>query len=524
MSAAEYHRILERQLRRLGLSTIDPPDKAQWSKILSIVSASYSEADADRYTLERSIDISSEEMRGLHEGLSRQARQDALTGLPNRSALVEFLGAALARSHDGGGDVAVLFVDLDDFKLVNDSLGHAAGDELLVLVAHRIRQVVRDQDLVARLGGDELVVVSVDIDGADTAVALARRIAAQLQPLFHVGAHDVVITASIGCAFAGPDGTATTDDLMRKADMAMYEAKTQGRCQFAIFDDDMRQRVEGRLSTEDSLRHAVGRSELVLEYQPIVRLHDQRLLCVEALLRWDRPGYGIVLPGAFIPIAEETQLITAIDSWVIRTACQRAAAWRHRDVSIAVNLSARDLQQPDIATFAHHALQRAGLAPNRLIMEITETTLVSGNVTTAENLERLQALGVQLAIDDFGTGYSSFASLRRLPAQILKVDRSFVATLDEDRSCSAIVGAIINMGHSLGLTVVAEGVEHRRQADELRALGCDAAQGYLFGWPVTAEELDRDLAAGRHFRPATIVGGFESKGDLNAPTPTPTHT
>jgi diguanylate cyclase (GGDEF)-like protein len=486
-----YHRSLERQLSRLELSAVEPPDAAGWSKLLGLVNSAYREAEADRYTLERSIEISSEEMLALHDVLSLQARQDVLTGLPNRAALAEVLGGALDRRRNGGRDVAVLFIDLDSFKLVNDSMGHSAGDELLLRAAERIRAAIRDDDVVARLGGDEFVVVCADIDDVGTAIEVARRIAAALEVPVRIGPQEAVTSASIGIALAGADDV-VPDDLLRKADMAMYEAKAGGRSQFMLFDDNMRLRVEGRVSTETALRHAVHRNELVLHYQPIVRLSDGQLLGVEALVRWNRPGHGMVPPDEFIPVAEETGLITAIDSWVIQTACQQFAGWcwAPPGSSVAVNLSAGDLQSPDVVEVVSGALQRSGLAPAQLVLELTESTVVSGNASIAANLAWLQALGVRLAIDDFGTGYSSLSYLRQIPAQILKLDRSFVSGLDEDEAACTIVGAIVTMGHALGLEIVAEGVERPGQAHQLQRLGCDAAQGYLFARPQPVAQLD----------------------------------
>ncbi|GAA4705241.1 putative bifunctional diguanylate cyclase/phosphodiesterase [Phytohabitans rumicis] len=490
-SAADYHRILERQLRRLGLSPDKSPDTSQWSKLLDVVSTSYRESDTDRYMLERSIEISSEEMRAMHEVLKRQACRDALTGLLNRSALSDLLTGALAHRRDG--KLAVLFVDLDNFKLVNDTLGHSAGDELLMDAAQRICGAVGEHHIVSRLGGDEFVVICVDVNDIDTVMGIARRIAADLEQPFRGNTQEIMVSASIGIAFAGAGDT--TDDLLRRADMAMYEAKTGARSQFVIFDDDMQQRVAGRLATEHALRNAVSNEELVLHYQPIVALTDRRLLGTEALLRWERPGHGLLIPDAFIPIAEETRLIQTIDAWVIETACRQAVAWDHLEATMAVNLSARDLQQPDTADKISDVLRDTGLAARRLIMEITESTLVSDDATVAANLARLHALGIQLAIDDFGTGYSSFASLRQLPAQTLKIDRSFISRLGDDDATTAIVGAIINMGHALGLGIVAEGVERAVQAQLLHALGCDAAQGHLFAHPQPAAALERYLPA-----------------------------
>jgi diguanylate cyclase (GGDEF)-like protein len=482
------HRALERQLRRLGLAPDTPPDPAGWARFLERVSASYRESEADRYTLERSIEVSSDEMRALHDVLSRQARQDTLTGLPNRAALVELLRAALDGSRLIGSAVAVLFIDLDGFKMVNDSLGHPVGDELLVRVAERIQATIRSRDVVARLGGDEFVVILRDVDGYATATATAERIVDQIGRPFRIGGNNTAIGASIGIALANADAL-SVDDLLRKADMAMYEAKAGGRGQYMIFNDDVSDRLEGRLATVNALREAVESDQLVVHYQPIMRIADRALAGVEALVRWQRPGHGLLAADSFIPIAEESHLITAIDAWVVKRACEEFTASKHRELTLSVNLSARDLQHTGIVDTVSNALQSTGLRPDQLVMELTETTLAADNATTAANLGRLRALGVRLAIDDFGTGYSSLSYLRQIPAQSLKIDRSFVSALDVDESGVAIVGAIVQMGHALDMQVVAEGVETAAQFDRLVALECDHVQGYFVARP----QLLRDL-------------------------------
>jgi diguanylate cyclase len=484
---ARYHRSLERQLRRLALFPDSPPEPGQWAELLNVVSTSYGEADADRYTLERSIEISSDEMRALHDVLRVQARHDVLTGLPNRSALTELLTDALVSARHRGNEVAVLFVDLDGFKLVNDSLGHSVGDELLVRAAERISGSVRERDIVARLGGDEFVVVCVDVDDFDAVVAIARRINAQLETPFRIGAQDSVVTASIGITRSGP-GQWSAEELLRMADMAMYRAKTSGRSQYTVFDDDMREQVDDRVATESALRHGIGNGELRLHYQPIVSLDDHKPVGMEALVRWQRPGIGLVTPDAFIPIAEESNLINAVDCWVVREACRQAARWPDPSLSIAVNLSARDLLRDDVVNAMSAALQDTGLPPRRLVMELTETTLMSDSATITNNIARIHSFGVQIAIDDFGTGYSSLSYLRKLPAQTLKIDRSFVSVVDSDRVTQAIVKAMIDMARALNLDVVAEGVERESQAEVLRGLGCVAAQGYYFGRPAPADQ------------------------------------
>ncbi|HET6484559.1 MAG TPA: bifunctional diguanylate cyclase/phosphodiesterase [Actinoplanes sp.] len=482
------HRTLERQLRRLGLAPDTPPDPAGWARFLERVSASYVESEADRYTLERSIEVSSDEMRALHDVLSQQARHDTLTGLPNRAALVELLRTALDESRMIGSDVAVLFIDLDGFKMVNDSLGHPAGDELLIRVAERIQAAVRGPDVVARLSGDEFVVILRDVGDIATATATAERIVDQLGRPFRIVGNNTAISASIGVALADADAF-SVDDLLRKADMAMYEAKAGGRCQYMVFNDAISDRLEGRLATVNALQRATESHQLLLHYQPIMRLADRTLAGVEALVRWQRPGHGLLTADAFIPIAEESRLITAIDAWVVKHACEEFTASKYRDLTLSVNLSARDLQHSSTVDAVSNALQSTGLRPDRLVMELTETTLAADNAVIAASLARLRALGVQLAIDDFGTGYSSLSYLRQIPAQSLKIDRSFVSPLDVDESSVAIVGAIIRMGHALGMKVVAEGVENTAQLDRLAALECDAVQGYLVARPQPLRDL-----------------------------------
>ena len=511
-SVPVYHPSLVRQLRRLRVVN-SQPDSLQLSTLLRQVSDSYAEADDGRYTLERSIEISSNEMRALHDVLSRQASQDALTGLPNRAAFTELLSGALARRRSSRTDVAVLFIDLDGFKAVNDTLGHSSGDEVLVRTGERIRSAVRENDVVSRLGGDEFVVLCPDIDSIDTAVSVARRIAAQLESPYHLGVQDTTISASIGIAMAVP-GVTNADEMVRRADIAMYEAKSGRRGQFLVFDEEMRLRVDGRRCTENALRTAISDDEFVLHYQPVVRLSDHSLLGMEALVRWQRPGHGLVAPDTFVKVAEQARLISAIDSWVVTEACRVGAAWPHPTATVAVNLSGRDLEHEDMLTVVSQALQRSGLSPRRLVVELTETVLMSENAAIPRNLARIQALGVQLAIDDFGTGYSSLSYLRQLPASILKIDQSFVAAIEADDAATAIVGAVVTMAHALKLSVIAEGVERPCQAEQLRLLGCDAAQGYLFARPQPANELDSYFDAGQAARWAAIMSPTD-------PTPGP---
>ena len=490
MSSAPLHRILDRQLRRLGLDPDSIPSALAWRELLGILSTTYTETDDERYTLERSVDLSSREMRGMHEVLSRQALQDALTGLPNRVALLRHLDQSLAACSRAGHGLSVLFVDLDGFKQVNDSLGHAAGDELLVRASERIRACLRPEDVVARLGGDEFVVVCASVHDGAVVPAIAARIGDQLATPFRIGEQDAVVSASIGIA-ATPDGTATAEDLLRQSDLAMYEAKLSGKDRVVVFDGSMQSTVDAKLSIRSALGQAITRHELRLLYQPVVSLADERVIGVEALVRWERPGFGLLPPDEFIPIAEASALISAVDCWVLQEACRRGAEWCGAGGTVAVNLSARTLEHDEIVSTLTESLVRSAISPHQLTLEVTETTLLSGTGNANRNLGRMRALGVKLSIDDFGTGYSSLSHLQRTDIDVLKIDRSFVSRMDEDASSATIVNAIIAMGHALGLTLVAEGVETETQAARLRQQGCDAAQGWLFGRPLSGDVIDR---------------------------------
>ena len=487
------HRTLRRQLRRLVLSPDAAPGPDEWGRLLAAVSATYQGADDDRYTLERSIEISSGEMRALHDELSEQARHDVLTGLPNRMALLEQLPGALAAARRHGGDVAVLFIDLDGFKAVNDHLGHAAGDELLIRSAERIRRVVRTEDVVSRLGGDEFVVLSSAPSGELDAARVGARIVEALESPFRIREQESFVSASVGIAVRGQDAI-TGEDLLRQADLAMYRAKERGRGLVVLFDDAMHAAAQERADLESALRCGIDRGELVLHYQPLVRLADGEIEGYEALVRWDRPGHGLIGPDTFIAVAERGPLILAIGRWVLHEACREAAGWADPTLRLAVNLGARELAQDGAVGCVSDALQRSGLAPSRLTIELTESTMLSDKESVTANVQRLRRLGVRTAIDDFGTGYSSLSHLREVPASSLKIDRSFICDLDRVSTAPAIVGAIVTMGHALGLDVVAEGVERPAQLELVRALGCDTAQGFLLGRPAPAGTLGAGAA------------------------------
>jgi diguanylate cyclase (GGDEF)-like protein len=485
------HRDLLRQLTRLNLDHESSPAPSSWHELLEVLSTTYTETDDERSTFKRTIDVSAREMRALHETLSRQALQDTLTGLPNRAALIRHLEQSLAECARAGHGLAVLFIDLDGFKQVNDSLGHAVGDELLVLASQRIRACMRPSDVVARLGSDEFVVVCPDVSDSAMVPSIAARIGSQLAAPFPIGDHEAVVSASIGLVTTADAAAATAEDLLGQADLAMYEAKLSGKARATVFDNSMQQAVDTKFSVRNALGRAITGDELRVLYQPIVSLADERVIGAEALVRWERPGFGLLSPAEFIPIAEESSLISALDCWVLQEACRRSAQWCAAGGTIAMNLSARTLQQDDVVRALGQALERTGIAPSQITLEITETTLLSAMGTTNNNLDRFREIGVNLSIDDFGTGHSSLSQLQQTDVDILKIDQSFVARMDQDASSAAIVNAIITLGHALGLTLVAEGIERPTQATLLREQGCDTGQGWLFGHPLPPEDLDR---------------------------------
>jgi diguanylate cyclase (GGDEF)-like protein/PAS domain S-box-containing protein len=427
--------------------------------------------------------------------LAHQALHDHLTGLPNRSLLLDRLSQAVARLGRADTRLGVLFFDLDHFKVINDSLGHDAGDRVLQAVAARVAGVLRPTDTLARLGGDEFVVVCEALEGPDDASAVADRIARALAPPIDEGEDELIVGASIGVVVTGDDH-ADPAGLIRDADAAMYRAKEQGRGRAELFDEGMRVRVVGRLRKERALRRALQRDELRVHYQPVVSLPDLGVTGVEALVRWEHPERGLLAPAEFVPLAEETGLILELGDWVLAEACRQAAAWtgvlgEDRTLEVAVNLSTKQLSQADLAKRVAALLERYGLPPAQvaLCLEITESLMLEDPMVTGGLLGDLARLGVRLAIDDFGTGYSSLAYLRRFPVHTLKVDRSFVSGLGLDADSRAVVAAIIELAHALGLEVVAEGVEEQVQLQALVELGCDRAQGFLFAHPAPPEAL-----------------------------------
>jgi diguanylate cyclase (GGDEF)-like protein len=423
------------------------------------------------------------------EEVRHNALHDPLTGLPNRSLFMDRLTQALARSRRSGARPAVLFVDLDHFKVVNDSLGHAAGDELLRCVAPRLATALRAHDTIARFGGDELIILCDDV----TDDAQARLVGERLLRSFEEGPFDIFgdhvhVTASVGIALA--DSASTPESLVRDADAAMYRSKESGRARVEVFDEQLRRRVMDRLRLEGALRRAAEAGELTLAYQPIVSLADGSPEHVEALMRWHSEELGHVSPAEFIPLAEETGLIVPLGRWALEQACADAAAWRAAGevASVCVNISPRQLVQPEFASMVAEILERTGLHPAGLGLEITESVLMEQGDRPLRVLRELRQLGVRVILDDFGTGYSSLGYLQELPLDTVKLDRAFIAGLDEpgNESSSAIVSAVVTMAHALELSVVGEGVETPEQAERLRRLGCAMAQGFWFARPEPA--------------------------------------
>ena len=426
--------------------------------------------------------------RALEHELRHQALHDGLTGLPNRALFNDRLEQAMGR----GGPVGVLFVDLDGFKRVNDSLGHGAGDQLLRTASDRLRAAVRPGDTVARFGGDEFGVL---VDPADDAVAarLPERLLRTMSEPFLLDGREVTVTASIGAVW---DAACHADaaEVIRDADVAMYAAKERGKARCVDFQADMHTRIVDQLDQERQLRTAIERGELRLHLQPIVELLGNRTEGVEALVRWQDPAAGLRAPGTFLPLAESAGLIADIDRWVLRESCEALRSWQAEDPAgapdwITVNISAALLDNPDLPDLIAGTLRETGLRPGALMLEVTETTLMRDVAGTAPRLERLRSTGVRIAIDDFGTGYSSLGYLRDIPADVLKVDRSFLDGLVGSDRHRGLLAAVVQLGHTLGLRVVAEGVEDAAQLAELVDLGCRYGQGYYLARPAPVEKL-----------------------------------
>jgi diguanylate cyclase (GGDEF)-like protein len=448
-------------------------------------------------TLGRAVRYAIERKRSEVE-LARQALHDPLTGLPNRVLFLDRLTVALDRSRRTGAAVCLLFLDVDTFKQVNDTLGHAAGDLLLTVLAERFRGLLRPMDTVARFGGDEFTFLFEGLEDDAEAMLIAERVNHAASLPLTLGEDETAVAVSIGISMVS-DPETSLEEAIRDADAAMYRAKELGGSRFELFDDRSRRRVAKRSTLEASLRGALENAQLRVHYQPRVSINgDTGLVGFEALVRWEHPERGLIAPSEFVPLAEETGLIVPIGEWVIEQALSQVRRWRQSrpGMTISVNLSARQLAHPHLVVMLERALQAAGADPGVLWLEVTEDTVQQDPIVFGNALAALHRLGVNLALDDFGMGHSSLQTLRELPVDMLKIHQSFVSSLDAEPDDSALVGAVVELGHALGLTVIAEGVETDVQLAHLRELGCDGAQGFLFSRPVTEDGV-HELLVGR---------------------------
>ena len=454
--------------------------------------------DRDNHAFRMAGSLTDVTMRkSAEERLLHDALHDALTGLPNRALFLDRLGVAIARTRrrpdEGVGCSAVLFLDLDRFKHVNDSLGHLSGDRLLVAMARRLQTILRPGDTVARLGGDEFAIL-VDVAAIDDTGMVAERIHEELAVPFNVDGHEVVVTVSLGIAVVAPNYD-RPEDLLRDADIAMYQAKSEGRAGHKLFDKQMHTRAAAMLQLESDLNRALTRQELRLHYQPMISLANDRVVGFEALLRWEHPERGLIYPSDIISVAEDTGLIVPIGAWVLEESCRQMVQWRRdhemaRQLSMSINMSSKQLMQPDIAEVVTRTLDRTGLDPSCLRLELTESVLMDNAESAVTKLSRLRKRGVQIHIDDFGTGYSSLSYLQRLPVDTLKIDRTFISQLTLQAESSEIVGAIITLARNLGMSVAAEGVETVEQADGLKALECEYCQGFYYYRPLESRDVE----------------------------------
>jgi diguanylate cyclase (GGDEF)-like protein len=430
--------------------------------------------------------------------LSHQAMHDALTGLPNRTLFMDRLKLAVRRAKRHHTVMAVMFVDLDGFKPINDIYGHDIGDRLLVALAARLQEGLRASDTAARFGGDEFMILCEDVAGLQDVISIAQRLLGAIGEPFMVGDERLEVQASMGIAITDGKGD-TAETLIRNADTAMYGAKEQG-VPFEVFDDDIRTRVKERVEMERQLRRAVQEGDFRLLYQPQVDMRSGEIVGLEALLRWDHPTHGLIEPGEFLWLAEETGLINKIGDWVLEETCRQAAQWREAGPSrtplrVCVNLSARHHARPGLVATVRHIVAEAGIDPSSLCLGITERVVMSDEEAAVQTLHALKDLGVRISIDDFGSSESSLGALKRFPLDVLKVDRSFVSGLGQEGDDAAIVAAVINMAHALGILTVADGVETREQVEHLKTFGCDVGQGQYFARPRPAEAIAELLGA-----------------------------
>jgi diguanylate cyclase (GGDEF)-like protein len=462
-------------------------------------------------TIEQQAEEINEFPRRLDQ-LIREAFRDSLTGLPNRALFMDRLTHALTRAERRGVNLAVVFLDLDRFKILNETLGHEVGDRLLVEVGHRIASCLRPEDTVARLGGDEFALLLEDTSDLTGATAVAEKVSAEIQRPFAVEGRDVLISASMGIALTA-GGSMQPDEVLHNADLAMYQAKAEGRGRYELYQPGLSVSTRERLDLQSDLRTAGARQELSLRYQPVVALATGRAIEVEALIRWDHRRRGALLPADFMALSEETGLIVPMGQWVLREACRQARLWQAEwpgaaPLIVGVNLSASQFERDVLPAEISGILRETGLEPRRLQLEISEAVIMRDDPRTLDRLDALKAAGVRLAIDDFGTGYASLSYLKRLPVDCLKIDRSLIRGVGQDMEDTAIIRAVASLARSLGIVVTAEGVETAEQVSQLKMVGCDQGQGYYFARPVSADRLPELLgslgADDRHGSPSWL--------------------
>jgi diguanylate cyclase len=469
---------------------------------------SRSDVGSDESSVSAGAGSEIERLRGKIAELMHKSVHDTLTGLPTRSLLLERLEHALTRDDLGRGKIAILFVDLDNFKRVNDSLGHGCGDELLCAMAKRIVGCIGPEDMASRFGGDEMVVLHVNAS-SNSGVVLGNRILAALAEPILISGKEIVVSASIGIALCEA-GKKSVEQLLREADTALYAAKDRGRARLVQFNDELHARVEKRVQIESDLRAGLRESQLFVEYQPQVRIRDGRVVGVEALVRWRHPKWGVVSPADFIPVAEDCGLILKVGQQVLQESCRQLVAWTklvpERRLAMTVNISPRQLAEPTFFGELVAVLEDTGIDPASLCLEITESAMVSAAEDVVRLLDQIRKLGIYIAIDDFGIEHSSLSRLRDMPAEVLKIDRSFIDGLDSEAGDMAVVSSILSLAYAMGKHTIAEGVETREQAAILLRMGCEVAQGYFFSRPVSAEQIVPMLTGSLwHSRPALTL-------------------
>ena len=437
------------------------------------------------------------ERKSLEDQLTHQALHDPLTKIANRALFKDRVDHVLSKLARSKTELAVLFLDLDNFKAINDSLGHAAGDKLLVCVAERLQDCLRNADTAARLGGDEFAVLVESMYRHDEAMMIAERILSVFRQPFVIEGKEIYVATSIGIAGNSSEAP-SSEELLRNADLAMYLAKSQGKGKYVVFEAKMHEALMERIELEEELRRGIEERQFVIHYQPILDLGSNKMVGMEALVRWMHPRLGLLAPMKFIPLAEETNLIVPLGEWILAEACRQVQSWRNEyhgdlDVSVTVNISIRQFQQKELVDIVSRSLEDSGLPARSLILEITESFMMQDTEATIAKLHELKKIGVRLAIDDFGTGYSSLSYLQRFPIDILKIDKSFIDKLGQGREGNAVTRAIIMMGDSLNLKTIAEGIEHPEQIDELQLLGCESGQGFHFAKPLTVSDMDAFL-------------------------------